>query len=190
MPKNAQKHGSQNIFPGSDYAGVWQDKIGTSSDQVASGRPERSKDEMRSAPGKASKQSACVPITAHVRPEIKAELQRLARQGRGKGEILSLSQTASSFLEKGIRGHIDMQYGALLKPVIEMVIKKGLQGYRDLTFNAYYSAEETRILVIQLLSIILGDRSDILPGIISESQKEALKNLKSQLLKDTEEGKE
>ena len=49
-----------------------------------------------------------------------------------------------------------------------------------------YSAEETRILVIQLLSYLLGDQTDILPGLIAQSQKEAYENLKARLLKDLE----
>jgi hypothetical protein len=40
--------------------------------------------------------------------------------------------------------------------------------------------------VIQLLSYLLGDQTDILPGLIAQSQKEAYENLKARLLKDLE----
>ncbi len=129
-------------------------------------------------------------MTAHVKPEVKAELTRLARQGKRKGEWLSLSQTAAALLEKGIQGTIDMQYGALLTPVIEKEVKRGLQAFSNRSANlavrAFYSAEQTRILVITLLSYLLGDQTEILPGLIAQAQKEAHANLQTQILTSEE----
>jgi len=192
MPKNAYKPTLNDIFPGKGDAAVGQDKIGPAADREASAPPERGAQELRSDPGKlsSSQSGARVPVTAHIKPEVKAELARLARQGKKKGEWLSLSQTASALLEKGIQGTIDMQYGTLLKPIIEKEIKKGLQSFSNRSTNlavrAFYSAEQTRILVITLLSYLLGDQTEILPGLISQAQKEAHANLQAQILTSEE----
>src|SRR4051794_24517710 len=192
MPKNAYKPTSNDIFPGKGDAAVGQDKIGPAADREASAPPERGAQELRSDPGKlpSSQSGVRVPVTAHIKPEVKAELARLARQGKKKGEWLSLSQTASALLEKGIQGTIDMQYGTLLKPIIEKEIKKGLQSFSNRSANlavrAFYSAEQTRILVITLLSYLLGDQTEILPGLISQAQKEAHANLQAQILTSEE----
>src|SRR4051812_5030388 len=112
MPKNAYKPTSNDIFPGTGDAAVGQDKIGQAADRQASAPPVRGAQELRSEPGKSSssQSGARVPVTAHVKPEVKAELARLARQGRKKGEWLSLSQTASALLEKGIQGTIALPW--------------------------------------------------------------------------------
>ena len=129
-----------------------------------------------------------VEIGVCVRREVAAEIERLRSQG---GKRLSRSSVVAAFVEQAVRGHIDMQYGALLKPVIELALSRGLQAYSNrtanLAVNAFYSAEETRILVIQLLSYLLGDQTDILPGLIAQAQKEAHKNLKSQILDEEKE---
>ena len=125
-----------------------------------------------------------------MRPEVKAEIERLARQGKGKREHVSVSQTAAALLEKAIQGHIDMQYGALLRPVIETVIRRELAALStrgaNLSVNAFYSAEQARILLIQLLAYVLGEESDILPGLIAQARDEAHKNLRGDLLHSLE----
>jgi hypothetical protein len=54
-----------------------------------------------------------VPLTIQIPKGLKAEIQRLAAQ---EGE--SDSATARAFLGRGIQANIDMQYGAMLRPVI------------------------------------------------------------------------
>jgi hypothetical protein len=56
----------------------------------------------------------------------------------------------------------------------------------NLAVRAFYSAEQTRILVITLLSYLLGDQTEILPGLISQAQKEAHANLQAQILTSEE----
>jgi hypothetical protein len=72
-----------------------------------------------------------------------------------------------------------MQYGALLEPIIEQTIKRELRNTHNRLACLFDTSEQTRILIIQLLSYLLGDQTDILPGLIAQAQKEARKNLKS-----------
>jgi hypothetical protein len=194
MTKNAQKNGSGDIFPGSSDASVGQDKHAPARMSSASGQPSGVKPPRMDAPDGAGKpkhhgsnKRKTVEVYGCVSREVAAEIERLRDQG---GKRLSRSAVVAALLQNAIRGHIDMQYGALLQPVIELELRRGLNAYSNrtanLAVNAFYSAEETRILVIQLLSYLLGDQTDILPGLIAQSQKEAYKNLKSRLLKDME----
>jgi hypothetical protein len=60
-----------------------------------------------------------VHLTLWVKPIVKGELQRIAEQ-----EGLSVSKVGSAFLERAIQQHVDMQYSALLQPIIESAIHK------------------------------------------------------------------
>ena len=117
-----------------------------------------------------------VPLTTQVRRTLKAEIQRLAKQ-----EDMSDSATAAAFLEKAVQGHIDMQYGALLKPVIKNQIHTDMQSYSNRTANlalkSFYSAEQARILCINILSLLIHD-IEALPGYIVDAQKQAWENMK------------
>jgi hypothetical protein len=53
---------------------------------------------------------------------VKRELQRLAAQ-----EGLTVSKTAAAFLEQALQNNVDMQYSALLTPIIEAAIDKRLR---------------------------------------------------------------
>jgi hypothetical protein len=191
MAGNDQKPTSKDIFTGSSDASVGQDKDAPERISAASSEPripgEPANMERPTPKRHGSNKRKTVEIGVCVRPDVAAEIERMRNQG---GKRLSRSSVVAAFVEKAVKGHIDMQYGALLKPVIELELRHGLQAYSNrsanLAVNAFYSAEETRILVIQLLSYLLGDQTDILPGLIAQSQKEAYKNLKSRLLKDLE----
>ena len=68
-------------------------------------------------------------ITAYIPREAKAELQRLADQGIGE-ERLSLSAVIAAFLVMGVQHNVNLQYGALLKPTIEKVIREEMRGFK------------------------------------------------------------
>jgi hypothetical protein len=76
-----------------------------------------------------------------------------------------------------------MQYGALIEPVIEKAIARHLQSASNRTANlhlqAYYAAEQARILAIHTLRFMtdLVDSPDELPLIIKVAQEEAWKNM-------------
>ena len=120
-------------------AGVRQDKSDLIRDRVASEQPYRTPDEIRSNQNSsqspqsntaASQRSntirshvphepvefdgRLVPLTIQIPKHLKAEIQRLAAQD---GD--SDSATARAFLARGVQGNIDMQYGAMLRPVIQ-----------------------------------------------------------------------
>ena len=186
-------------------AGVRQDKSGLIRDRAASEQPYRTPDEIRSnqnssqlpqsntaAPQRSNTISShvphdpeefdgpLVPLTIQIPKRLKAEIQRLATQ---EGE--SDSATARAFLARGVQGNIDMQYGAMLRPVIQDQIHKDIQSYSNRTANlgrqAYYAAEQARILAIHTLRFLtdLIESPDELVPIITASQQEAWNNMKN-----------
>jgi hypothetical protein len=184
------------IFEAKTNAGVMQDNSDAPSDRTASDQPQRPLDEVRSkSNGVRSDYSRLyakeplVPLTTQVRRSTKAEIQRLAKLGDGKEE-LSVSAVAAEFLERGVQGNIDMQYGAMLRPVIEHAMKKEIERHINriisLLIKVFYAAEQGRILNIQILPFILEaiDDVDELPLIISNSEKQAWDNLKRHIEHD------
>ena len=98
----------------------------------------------------------------------------------------------ATLIEKGVQGHIDMQYGAMLKPVIEAIFdrlfQRSLNRISDFALRSYYSAEQTRQMCIHILRYILAAEDDGTSGglaeldlIITTSQQHAWENLKHQL---------
>jgi len=186
-------------------AEVMQDKSGLIRDRSASEQPYRTPDEMRSnqnpvhspqsntaAPQRSNTISPhvppdsiefdgpLVPLTIQIPKRLKAEIQRLAAQ---EGE--SDSATARAFLGRGIQANIDMQYGAMLRPVIQDQIHKDIQSYsnRNFTMNwqALYAAEQNRLLSIHILRFLtdLVDSPDELVPIITACQENAIENIKN-----------
>jgi hypothetical protein len=181
-----------------------QDKSGLIRDRSASGQPERIPDEIRSnqnslqsspsntaAPQRSNTtgihtttnaftegDEPLVPITIHIPKKWKAEIQRIAAQ---EGE--SDSAIARAFLGRGMQANIDMQYGAMLKPVIERAIRDNFQRYSNrianINLQTLYAAEQNRILSIHKLRFItdLVDSPDELPVIIKASQELAWKHV-------------
>jgi hypothetical protein len=187
-------------------AGVRQDKSGLIRDRAATGQPERTADEIRS--NQDSIQSSpsntagpqrsdtigihtttndftevdepLVPITIHIPKTWKAQIQRIAAQD---GE--SDSATARAFLGRGMQANIDMQYGAMIKPVIERAIRDNFHRYSDrqanINLQTLNSSEQNRNLSIHILRFItdLVDSADELVPIIKSSQELALDNVKN-----------
>jgi hypothetical protein len=192
-------------------AGVRQDKSDLIRDRAASEQPYRTPDEIRSnqnssqspqlnttAPQRSNTSSSqaphdpiefdgpLVPLTIQIPKHLKAEIQRLAVE---EGE--SDSATARAFLARGVQANIDMQYGAMLRPVIQDQIHKDIQSYSNRTTNislqAYYAAEQARILAIHILRFLTDlvksadddplNSPDELPLIIKVAQEEAWKNM-------------
>ncbi|MBV8891442.1 MAG: hypothetical protein JO266_05610 [Acidobacteria bacterium] len=114
-----------------------------------------------------------VPVTIHVDLIVKTRLQEIAQR-----EGVSLSQTGGAFLKKALQGDIDLQYGAMLQPVLEHILRKHLNrtNYRDALHveSLYYSAQ-TLYLVTNVLKRS-GIETDILDEIVLECEKRA-KNL-------------
>jgi len=119
-----------------------------------------------------------VPLTIQIPKRLKTEIQRLAAQ---EGE--SDSATARAFLGRGIQANIDMHYGAMLRPVIQDQIHTDIQSYSNRNANiglqAYYAAEQARILAIHTLRFLtdIVESPNELPLIIKVAQEEAWKNM-------------
>ena len=184
-------------------AGVRQDKSDLIRDRAASEQPYRTPDEIRSnqnpvhspqsntaasqrsntisphvPPDPIEFDGPLVPLTIQIPKRLKAEIQRLAAQ---EGE--SDSATARAFLGRGIQANIDMQYGAMLRPVIQDQIHKDIQSYSNrnanINFQALYAAEQSRLLSIHILRFLtdLIDASNGFVPTITACQQNAWKNI-------------
>ena len=118
-----------------------------------------------------------VPLTTQVPAFIKEQIQRSARE-----ENLSTSATAAALLGKAIQGEIDMQYGAMLRPVIGECVKREINARIDrtnqLAMNAFLAGEQGRVLIIHVLSLLLNGGGETLPQLVKDSQKQSWANLK------------
>jgi hypothetical protein len=109
----------------------------------------------------------------------KAKIQAMA-----KAQSLSESEVVVSLVQKAIQIDGDVQYGAMLRPVIQDQIHKDMQSYSNrnynMNFQTLYAAENNRLLTIHVLSFLtdLVDASDELVPIITACQENAMENIK------------
>ena len=109
----------------------------------------------------------------------KAKIQAMA-----KAQSLSESEVVVSLVQKAIQIDGDVQYGAMLRPVIQDQIHKDMQSYSNrnynMNFQALYAAENNRLLTIHVLRFVtdLVDASDELVPIITACQENAMENIK------------
>src|SRR3954462_9051185 len=189
----------QNIFLQQNHAvsslrsrcDVRQDKSATLRGRVATAQPERPAPVMRShqegsqpprTQNNTTDKRKTVPLTLWVKPFIKAEVQRLVglEQHQGKEDV-SLSSVGGAFLERGLQQNVDMQYGALLGPIIEHAIDRRMRA-RDnrlvaLLVRIAFETGQIRGIVTNNLAIQPGITNEILKTVLTESQKEAKKNI-------------
>jgi hypothetical protein len=174
-------------------AGVRQDKyppgrIGVASDQPQSAAaptesannaffpPNPPADNRPKHHGSETRQTA--QIAGRAPFPTKAKIQAIA-----KAQGLSESQVVVSLVQKAIQIDGDVQYGAMLRPVIQDQIHKDMQSYSNrnynINFQALYAAENNRLLTIHVLSFLtdLVDASDELVPIIAACQKNAMENI-------------
>jgi hypothetical protein len=87
----------------------------------------------------------------HVKPVVKAELQRIA-----KAEGVSVSAVGEALIERALQGYIDMQYGALLTPVIRSALaaerKKDRDRFAALMVRVAADAGQTKHVVANILA--------------------------------------
>ena len=185
MAGNAQKPTSKDIFPGLGNAVVGQDKHAPVRMNEASGQPSGGPTPahgQQMIAGKpihhGSNRRRTVEVYGCVSRETAAEIERLRNQG---GKRLSRSAVIAGLLEKGVQAHIDMQYGALLKPIIERAIDNRLKA-RDARFAALliriaFDTGQNRALLTNLLARSPGMSPDILDAILDQSGQRAKANL-------------
>jgi hypothetical protein len=120
--------------------------------------------------------NSLVPFTTQLKRFVRAEIHRIAKENK-----ISDSAAGSALLERMIQHNADMQYGALLEPIIKNEIKKDMGGFSNrlayLTVQAYYSAEESRIINTKVLSYLFGDDTEIFKQVVAEARKEARANI-------------
>jgi len=107
-----------------------------------------------------------------VKPIVKAELQRIAER-----EGLSVSGAGGTFLEKALQQHIDMQYSALLQPIIREAIVKQMRSISArlafLLVRVAFASEQTRSLATNILGRQPGMSPDVLNEILDRSSQAA-----------------
>jgi hypothetical protein len=177
---------TQCIFERSAHTGGRQDKYAPPRVRVASTAPVPPKTPARRAGNPpplrqrhGSRTRQTQQIAGWVLPPIKARIQAMANS-----QELSESKVVGALVEKALQWDADLHYGALLKPVIEKTLERKIQSQSDrqahLALNAFYAAEQARILTLHLLRLVLGEDIDELPLIIGDSQTHAWENLKRQ----------
>jgi hypothetical protein len=117
-----------------------------------------------------------VQLTLWVDPIVKAELTRLAER-----EGLSVSATGRGFLEKAIQTDLDLEYGALLTPIIEAAIDKRMRS-RDsrlawLLVRVAFDTGQTRAIVANILGRQSGMTEEKLKNFLAMSQATAKGNI-------------
>ena len=182
---NLQKTG--NIFEMQAYAGVGQDKGTPERTDKAFGQPsyastEAYRQEQPKHHGSQTRRlrelSGCVEVA--VFDQIERMRVQWARE-RGLTKKLSRSEVVGTLVTRGVQGHIDMQYGTLLEPIIKKVIKEQIQGITNravyMAVQAFYSAEESRIINTKVLSYLFGEDTEIYKQFVEDAREEARGNI-------------
>jgi hypothetical protein len=117
-----------------------------------------------------------VLIGVWVKPRVKAELQQQA-----KTEGLSVSAVTAARIEEALQHAVNMQYSALLTPIIEAAIDKRMRA-RDarlawLLVRIAFDTGQTRSLVTNILGRQPGVTEDLLKTILAMSQRTAKGNI-------------
>lgn len=193
MTNNQNPQSKQNVFSKKEnllknaktHGGVRQDKARIFPARTASNQPASQEEAMRAQTmnSKTSRsQNSSVPkrrteqLTLWVKPIVKAELQRIAER-----EGISVSSVGGSFLEKALQQSIDLQYSALLQPIIEQAITRQMRTISTrlawLLVRVAFDAGQTRSIVTNILGRQPGVTPDILNTILDGSGKTAKANI-------------
>jgi len=186
-PENIFQRQLDGGFEGKSHGGVWQDKHAQARTSAATPQPSGEHPPAHvptpnppAQPHKlhGSNRRRTVEVYGCVSRETAVEIERLRNQG---GKRLSRSAVVAGLLEKAIQGHLDMQYGALLTPIIERAINARLRA-RDARFAALlvriaHDAGQTRSLVTNLLARAPGVTAELLETILDKSADRSKANL-------------
>jgi hypothetical protein len=119
-------------------------------------------------------------IAGRVKPAVKSEVTRLAKL-KGWTE----SKTVADLVEQALAGSLAEQFSVMLRTTIQEAVTTQMQKENNragnLALEAFYSAEEARVLVVYLIRLFLGSDIDILPQIIKDSQDQARENVSQAL---------
>ena len=205
MPNSLHPHSQSNIFSNqanpsknqNAHGDVRQDKRAFPRARIRSGQPARSHIPMRAQPlSNNTPRSQNPPIadrkkeqlTLWVEPIVKAEIQR-----RAKREGLSVSTVGAAFLEKGLQQNADLEYGVLLRPIIENAIQTNLQTMSTrlalLLVRVAFASEQTRSLVTNILSRQPGKKPEqsISPEVLNDILDRSAEAAKAKITRKTPE---
>jgi hypothetical protein len=168
----------QEVFDAGTYAGVLQDKYPPRRIKAVSGEPATASTPADNRPHHhGSEKRQTQQIAGRVLPHIKSEVIRVAKL-KGWTE----SKTVAALVEQALAHSLAEQFGVMLRTTIQETITKQMQKENNhaanLALEAFYSAEQARILTIYTLRFLLGSDIEILPQIIAESQEQARENMK------------
>lgn len=115
-------------------------------------------------------------IAGRVSPALKSEVVRIAKL-KGWTE----SKTVANLIEQALAGNLAEQFGVMLKTTIQEAVTTQMRQENsragNLALEAFYSAEEARILIVYVIRLFLGSDIDILPQIIKDAQDQARENV-------------
>jgi hypothetical protein len=189
MANTVLPHFNQNVFLQQSHSvikqqqnlGVRQDKRANFSARIASSQPASLQKVMRAqqlkkdtprSQNKPIPKRKTVQLTLWVKPIVIAELKRIAAS-----EGLSVSATGAAILEKAMQTNLDMQYGALLQPIIRDAITKQIRLMSTrlafLLVRVAFASEQTRSLVTNVLGRQQGVTPAVLNDILDSSSKAA-----------------
>src|SRR5688500_3712402 len=173
-------------------AGVRQDKYPPGRIDVFSDQPQSAE----TPPESAKNTSSPTNLPADNRPNHHSSETRQTAQiwGRAplstkakilamkKAQGLSESEVVVNLVHKAMQIDGDVQYGAMLRPVIQDQIHKDIQSHSNrnanINWQALYAAENNRLLSIHILRFLtdLVDSPELVP-IITACQQNAMKNI-------------
>jgi hypothetical protein len=184
LPTNSVPPPVQHRERTTTLRGVGQDKTAPERDRIASVQPAPRKNMMRPQHMDTNTQRSqnrlkkrkTVSLTLWVRPQLKAEIQRIA-----EAEGLSVSQTGGAGLEEWVRQKLHVQHAVLLQPIIETTIRKELSR----TFSRFvlfmvqiaFEAGQTRRIATNILSRQPGVTSAMLEHILDASSDATRKTI-------------
>ena len=171
-----------------------QDKVRTSSVRIGTRQPVRDAIPTRTdaLTGKYTRsknptvhKKQRVLVGVWIEPVVKTELQRLAAQ-----EGLTISATGAALLKQALQNNVDMQYSALLTPIIETAIDKRMR-QRDsrlawLLVRVAFDTGQTKSLVTNILGKQSGMTEETLKTVLAMSQRTAKGNITRKTPKLTE----
>jgi hypothetical protein len=117
-----------------------------------------------------------VHLDLWVNPIVKVELQRIAKQ-----EGISMSKAGAAFLERALQQNVDMQYHALIDPVIKTAVQNYMGGGFNrlawLLVRIAFAAEQDRALTANILGRMPDMTKEQLNHILAMSQNTAKRNI-------------
>src|SRR2546421_10936502 len=117
-----------------------------------------------------------VHFTIHVKPSVKAEMQRIA-----KAEGLTPSRTGADALEDWLARRSHIQHRGIFQPMIEHAIAKEMRAYSSriamLLVRSLFTSEQTRALVTNILGRQPGVTKPVREEILDSSSSVAKRNI-------------